>query len=490
MQELIFKNYLKSVFLLVTGIIIASMASILGSFNIAVPQVFTLVLTPVDIPLPLLILGTLAAFLGCCFIFYPKATMGQTLQIAITGVLFNAIIITGSYLLSGYLNAPQITVKPEFIMNFSLLIPGAGFIFSLLTLFSGVKLQKIEDIEPEQTPEQAPVEQTEPETPAGESFESHTPQEIHKIAPKQEETGDKETLEPLEPLELNDSPEVKSENDFIPTDIRLVQTSHSKETEQKGRIGAIGKLLVNNKNIEGLIESEELLNSKTNVITTVSGQKIYGKLDDLKREFSCIREMALVDSGGFILANNFEDKQRVQIAGALVAGAYHTIQNYLTQLSLDFPVRIFFETENANSFIIKTRDEVLFSIWNKEFQQVEYGPMAEILEEKDFSGIDIIPYADLIKVENFAVSDSEGALVNSFGDAESSKVFAAVSSAVFENLKVFLMNISLLNLSKIAVFTPQKTITIIKPRDKIVAFLTDSEDYPKVSEELLAMEEI
>jgi len=488
MQELIFKNHLKVLFIILAGLIASSAVTHAGMSN-------------VDVPLPLLILGTLAAFLASCFVFFSKATTGQTLQITLTGILLNSAAITGSHFLNTLSGMPDIILKPAFILNIDPLVVATGFVFSIIALCVGLK---IEDPAKKQPPEQPPeaMEETDPspqtsEIPPAQEPGQQTPAETEELflaekPPLQEMAEIPEGLAPLESMELNDNiePETKSQTDYIPINIRLVQAVAQKDTEQRGKIGSIGKLLISNKNLDNLIESEEMLDSETTVITTVSGQKIYEKFNEIKSEFSCIKEMALIDEGGFIIANNFEDKQRVQIAGALVAGAYHTLQNYLSQISLAMPVRIFFETENTNSFIVKTREEILFSVWEKDFKQVEYGPMKEIIEADDFENLDIIPYADLIKVEQFAVSDSVGTLVNSMGEVADSQLFAAVSSAIFENIKVFLMNIKMFNLSRIVVFTPKKTITIVKPEDKIVSFLTDAEEYPNVSEELLKMEAI
>ena len=479
MQELTFKNYFIALSLIISGIVASAAITTIGDISI-------------DAPIPLLILGSFAAFLVCCFIFYPKATTGQTVQISILGILFNALILLGVHFFNNYLDFFTISLKPQFVLNLNPLILGAGFIFSLVTLRVMTRIEEVQ--EEEQIKEQPGASYA-----AEPAKIPQTPLKIHSIQASKnnhQEPENTESLDALEPMELDDQVTIEQDDknkNFIPTNIRLIQNSSSKDTEQKGRIGSIGKLLVNNKDIENLIESEEILSTKTNVITTISGQKIYEKLNELKSEFSCIQEMALIDSGGFILANNFEDKQRVQIAGALISGAYFTLQNYFSQLELNFPVRIFFETDKNKSFIAKTRDELLFSIWSKEnqdLQHIEYGPMTEIMDAEDFSELDITPYADLIKIEAFAVSDIEGMLINSFGDTEKSQLFAAISSAVFENLKVFLMNLRLFNLKKIVVFTPQKTITILKTQDKIVSILTDAQEYPKVAEELLKIEEL
>ena len=545
MYELNFKNYFKSLLLLVVGIAISSGISFLR-------------IAPVEIPVPVYILGILTGFLILSFIFYSKASIGQTLQIAIIGILINAVCLAGGYFLNEYYQLPQIILKPDFILLLNPAIIGISFLFSLFALCVGVKLEKIEeesfeDTNPEEIneekegisenttiakqehsqdtevvkfkfseknncvekPESMISDKNEQRSKSPATYEEIYPQnseyitEVEEIFLENMTSGENLLEEEKIIMDNNEEMELKEKNilldrqnevnseamDFIPTDIRLSETLTSRETESKGRIGAIGKLLVNNRNIENVIEAGEIaeegpLNNKINIITSVSGEQIYKKFSELKNEFVGIKEVALVDQGGFILANDFKDKQRVQLAGALVAGTYHTLQNYLAQLSLSFPVRIFFETANANSFIVKTRDAILFSTWDKEFKHIEYGPVNEILEAEDFSQIDITPYADLMRIENFTVTDFKGNIINSFGNPEISQPFAAVSSAIFENLKVFLMNIQLMNLSKIVVFTPHKVMTIIKMQDKIIALLTNLEDFPKIKEELLKMEKI
>ena len=496
--------------------------------------------------MPVYILGALTAFLIMSFIFYPKANLGQTLQIAILGILINAVNFTGSYYAGQYFKLSAITLNPEFILYLNPVIIGTSLLFSILALCAFVKIMEVQVISVEkqgivEIQKEEPTENTEisentvvveEEKPVNigevysstESVESVQESSSHEIeatpctyaelfpeSHKQEEKPQEEDFSEYLAGDDLEEREIRSDEDecvllieekpastknieFIPTNIRLSDTQTTRKTESKGQVASIGKLLVNDKKIENVIESNEsleegILDSRTNVITTISGEKIYEKFSEMKDKFDCIREIALIDKGGFTLANDFEDKQRAQIAGALIAGVYHTLQNYVAQLSLDFPVRIFFETAGANSFIVKTADEVLFSTWEKEFKHVDYGALEEIFAIEDFSLVDMTPYTDLMKIENMAVADIEGNLVNSL-EAENSEQFAAVTSAIFENLKVFLMNIQLVKLSKIVIFTPKNVLTIAKDNDKIVSILTDSEDCPKISEDLLKMEEI
>lgn len=552
MCELNFKNYWKTCFLMLISIAALSGISLVD-------------VVPVEIPVPVYILGILTGFLILSFVLYSKATIGQTLQISIAGILVNAVFITGIYFISSYSDLPEIMLKSEFVLSISPLLIAGSFVFSIIITCTALKLEEKsfyyteeiteqknseeENKNNEEITENIPLVENEDlnhteivklEISAKPEEQGQKKEEIETITHKQKTPSTYEELYPdgnsyVKPSEVQEEEidfeqvpendlksteeslgEIKEElpadeeifcpansgdnghsedMDFIPTNIRLSETSTSRETESKGRIASIGKLLVNNRDIENLIETNEaveesVLNSRTNVISSISGEKIYNKFSEMKKEFVYIKEVALIDKGGFTLANDFEDKQKAQMTGALISGAYHTLQNYLTQIGLAFPVRIFFETADTNSFIVKTRDEILFSTWDKEFKHVEYGPLNEIIEAEDFSEVDITPFIDLINIEDFIVSDIDGNIVISLKNAEDSQKFAAVSSAVFENLKVFLMNIQLLKLSKIVIFTPKKTMTVAKTQDKIISFLTPQEQYPKISEDLLKIEEI
>ncbi len=538
MYKLIFRKPLRGFFLFLLLTVCLS-----GLSLIKMPSV--------EIPLPVYILGSLSVFLVLSFVIYSKASIAQTLQISLSGVFITAVSLTCIYFADSYLNLSEIVLKPDFVICTHPLLAGGSPILSFIVIIFSAKLQEIKTkqalpdkteentTEPDNPPSPAATDnspapnregfsemetvkfdftqkqdekkfESNEQTPAG-SYEELYPEKSSYTKEEKEEVPDFEEIpqnnlrESENTLLAEDTagiiPETGEQEkypdniEFIPTNIRLMETSAVKETEAKGRIASIGKLLMNNREIENLIETNEsveesVINTRTNVISSISGEKIYNKFSDIKKRFEHIKEVALIDKGGFILANDFEDKQKAQMTGALVSGAYHTLQNYVAQLALAVPVRIFFETANTNSLIVKTKDEILFSTWDKEFKHIEYGPVNELIESKDFSEAGIKFFADLIKIDELIVVDIEGNIVSSLGTSADPEKFAAVSLAIFENLKVFLMNVQLVKLSKIIVFTPEKVLTIAKTNDKIVSFLNPQGEYPKISEELLKMEEI
>ena len=536
MQELKFRNFIPSLFAFVAAIAVSAGSSYIN-------------ISPFGLPVPLLIIGLFTGYLVLTFISYPKATTVQIIQLSITGVFVNSIVFIVAVCGIKYFNLAPISLDADFVMLINPLTPALSFLFSFIALISFVRFED-KPAESPKIPNQKEknvkkiVEDTQPETisfdgnkisePAKENngilnkiaknieekpvslYEELYPQtknETQYTQKQQEqeiflETSDKLVeLESLPLLDFEEKSQVNKTNsnppqtdddeyfNFIPTDIRLIETSISKDNQSKGKIASIGKLLVNNRDIEGVIESgaansEGNIEGKTNIVSSVSGEHIYEKFNKLKQEFEHIREIALIDKGGFILASNYEDKMKIHITGALIAGAYHTLQNYLTQISFKHPQKIFFETENSNNFILKTNDEFLFSIWDKEFKHVDYTVLEGFIEGEAISEADLTPLIELNQIKNFAASDGTGRLVKSIDNTENSEKLAIISSALFENLKVFLLNIQLLKLSRITIFNDEEVITIQKFNDEIATFITPVDGLVKISDNFLKMDEI
>ncbi len=513
MLELKFKNVIPSLLVFIAGVIAA-----FGSAYINVSLI--------NIPIPLIITGLFAVCLVLNFISYSKASTSQIIQLTITGFFINiAILIAAIYALN-YFGIVNSTVDSDFIIFINPLILLTSSVVGFITLISTARLEEKDSVHEQSQTEKlvhvdAKPSNEEPETISfSENKITETPVEEKRIVlekipelpgensaldykdlfPKTEieqkeefieleklpEINLNEDFEPNNKPEKNTEPTEEEYFDFIPTDIRLVESPVSKDNETKGKIGSIGKLLVNNRDIEDFIESatESGTEGKTSVVSSVSGEQIYEKFSRLKQEFTHIKEIALIDKGGFIIAGNFADERAIHIAGALVAGIYHTLQNYLAQLSFKQPQKIFFETENSNSFIIKTGDEFLFSNWDKEFKHVECD-LPENLAE-----IDLTPFVDLAQIKRFAAFDESGKLTGTTNNSSENEKLAIISSALFENLKVFLMNIQLIKLSKITVFSTEEILTIQKLDSGFISFLTPIDGMVKISDNFAKMEQI
>jgi len=532
MLELKFRNMPYVLFTVIAGILTAY-----GLSFVSISQI--------DIPIPLLITGIFAISLIINLITYAKATTAQLIQLTIAVFFANTSIFAAVLYILQFLKHSPFSIDSNFIISANPLILASSLIFGHIAIINCAKLE-------EHTENQKQTEQTnhkkmvseseedkavplsegkeekiiqteikkevtdfrifdkkpEPKTeePAVLKYEELYPQAKTEQKPpveakqeevfielenlpsmdlKQEFISEEKQEKKQNKLEKETSPE-EEYFDFIPTDIRLVEAPVNKDKETKGKIASIGKLLVNNRDIEGVIESaaERGNEGKTDIFSSNSGEEIYEKFSKLKQEFASIKELALINKGGFTLANNFEDEKTANIAGALIAGIYHTLQNYISQISFKEPLKIFFETENCNSLIIKTADEFLFSNWDKDFKHIE----SDLPE--NFYESNIAPYIELGQIINFARFDEAGSLIPAGTEIPNSNKLAAISSALFENIKVFLMNLNLSKLNQITVFSDEEILVIKKVDNETISYTAPIDGLIKLSENFAKIDQL
>lgn len=543
MQELKFKNFFSSLIVIIIATVLSA-----GISYINIP-VFTL-------PIPLLITGLFTGFLVLNFVSYPKATTLQTVQLTLTGVLINGLILTSAIFGINYFKIASFSLNSDFIMLINPLVIVISFLFGFITLISLIKFEDKADIVPIKPEKQneEPEEITEKSTPEviafnvreaentsipitpaeeilnnvsekGESSKtlyeelySDAKQEIknnNKPLPDENECFISE--ETLPSIDFEDTPKEKStvesvsesaeENyDFIPIDIRLVEAPVSKVGESKGKIASIGKLLLNNRDVESVIESGEMIaeqagaESKTSIVSSDAGEHTEELFNRINAKHPEIKELSLIDKGGFILASRTESEEnealpenramKMNITGALIAGVYNTLQNYLAQLSFDVPEKIFFETENTNCLIIKTEDDkLLFLTGGKEFSPVDFGILKDFIKNEEISGTDFTPLVDSGQIMNYAISDDSGQIVKSSDNTEQTQSQGIISAAFFENIKVFLINIQLIKLTGITIFNSKEVLTVQKFNDEKASFKTLSDGSIKISDDFINRDE-
>ncbi|MFH0703106.1 MAG: hypothetical protein V2B14_06185 [bacterium] len=297
----------------------------------------------------------------------------------------------------------------------------------------------------------------------------------------------------LKSQEPND-PQQDGQYQFIPENIRLVENPMPKEVESKGKIAAIGKLLVNKRDLENIIEVNALMQhigggtTGTRIITMISGEKTNEKFEKIKTDYPQVKDLVLLDKGGFVIASVIGDEHKEQTIGAIASGAFHTIQNYLIQLDITNPLKIFFETEDNIYSLIKMDDNILFSSCNKEFEPVDYILIKNILNQENISNHDLSVIRNIKGMIESVITDKEGKLAGSFNGKNPVKS-ASILSAIFENLKVFINHIQPSKLNKITTFTNDKVLVIKKYNDKIAGFLLITEGTIKYSDKIAKIEE-
>ncbi|MDD3014851.1 MAG: hypothetical protein PHC34_14205, partial [Candidatus Gastranaerophilales bacterium] len=281
----------------------------------------------------------------------------------------------------------------------------------------------------------------------------------------------------------------------IPDNIRLSDNQRINKTESKGMISSIGKLLINNRDIENIIETNELMqqigcsSDDIDIVTMTSGIKIYEKFNRIMVEYTQIKDLTLSNKAGFTIASIIKDSRRSETIGAIASGAFLVLKNYLERLEICNLQKVFFEADDAVYSLFKIDDFILFFISEENFEPINYTLVKEILAQNNISNQDLSVIKNIKGIIESAITDKEGMLIGSI-NSENPKKLASLSSAIFENLKVFITNIQPAKLNKIVVFADDKVLTIRKYNDKIAGLITSSDGPVKLSDQITEIEEL
>jgi predicted regulator of Ras-like GTPase activity (Roadblock/LC7/MglB family) len=283
--------------------------------------------------------------------------------------------------------------------------------------------------------------------------------------------------------------------DDIPDDIRLVSSQKKKNIETTGVISSIGKLLINNRDIEHIIETNELMqqigcnNEEIDVVTMAMGIKIYDKFNKIMVEYTQVKDLTLSNKAGFMIASIIKDSRRAETIGAIASSAFVVLNNYLQRLELTNLKKVFFEAEDTIYTIFKVEDFVLFFASEKTFTPVNYGLLQEIIDQNNLMDQDMSVIKNIKGLIESVTTDKKGMLIGSL-NSQNPKILASISSAIFENLKIFIANVEPVELKKITIFTDDKVLTIKKYEDKIAALISDDKGPIKLSDVIVEIEEL
>ena len=160
-------------------------------------------------------------------------------------------------------------------------------------------------------------------------------------------------LEQEEPLAVD-------ENYTVP---ELAQDPSSKDSKSGGKITTIGRLLVDKRDIENIIDTNEQLQhisadaTTTKILSQSEGDLINAKLSAIK-DLSNVKGCVVVSESGFIQASNLEDLQKEQIIGALASGTYGIISNTIKKVGFKSPKEITLETNEGQLILLKALNNI------------------------------------------------------------------------------------------------------------------------------------
>ncbi|EKE04152.1 MAG: hypothetical protein ACD_20C00100G0001 [uncultured bacterium] len=282
---------------------------------------------------------------------------------------------------------------------------------------------------------------------------------------------------------------------YIPENIRLIEKSTAKKAaDTAGQISSIGKLLVNQKDIENIIELNESSYSEndsdnSNIIPKELGEKLKESLSQIQKAFPEIKNSTISNKAGFTIASLINNTSTEQTVGALASGAFMALQNYLSRLSVGQTTKIFFETETNIHILTKIENLIFYFNCSKQFEPVIYSLLRDTIDQNVFSNQDLSVIKNVKGIIEAAITDKDGNLTGSI-NSENPQKLASISSAIFENLKVFISNIEPAKLSKMIIFSNEKILTIKKYNDAIASLITTIEGPITLSEKITKIEEL
>lgn len=288
----------------------------------------------------------------------------------------------------------------------------------------------------------------------------------------QEDTAHKSTAEKPAQSENN-------YNNFAAKDRIINATTRKSVDENKGKIASIGKLLINTRDIENLIQmnenSEDIISKSENtqVVSFDLGLKIYEKFNKILVDYRQIKNLSFIDKNGAVIASTYRDNHQRKLAGAIVSCVYGIAQNYFEQLGITNFSKIIFETESSTDCLFEVDGKILYLDANKDFESVNFNHMSDILNQSIISNQDFSAVKNKKGIIEALITSEDGSLLGHF-NSENPEQYAKVLSAVFENLKYFITSLHSYNLDKISLFTDNRVIIIRKYTDKIAVFVQES----------------
>lgn len=268
---------------------------------------------------------------------------------------------------------------------------------------------------------------------------------------------------------------------FIPDNIRLVDDLEKKPSPlvDEGIISSIGKLLINQRDVENIIEIKSVINQVgqdsdgSNVVTKLLGEQLLTKLQKISDVYFLIKDLTLANKAGFVIASLIEDSKRQYTIGALASGGFLTLQNYLLRIGVKNPEKIFFVMENSVNSLFKVDNFIFYFSCDKDFKLFEYNDLEVFMRSESVNNIEL----DKLKNANYNIDAVTSTLNGDFMYSLNAKneAYSSIFSAIFENLKIFIKNIQNEKLSEIVIFSDNKIITLKKYDETILSFITDKD---------------
>jgi predicted regulator of Ras-like GTPase activity (Roadblock/LC7/MglB family) len=305
------------------------------------------------------------------------------------------------------------------------------------------------------------------------TFEQTQPSDTEeKPAPElvESEETEKPSLEDIPPAEPQKAPDQKITDDdgqeIMP---KLTESPRSKDLDAGGKITAIGKLLVDHRDIENIIETNALMQSvgaeatTTNIISAIAGGKTNEKLSAIT-ELEGIQSVVVVNEAGFIKASTLGDIHKEQVIGAMASGTFGIINKTMNKLKFNSVKDVSFESETGTITLNKTLADIVAVFVEPSARLYNLSEINDLLSTAaELSHGDIVSsFSSFNGILGVVIASAAGDLLAGkiVDDAKNPAEIAAILPAFYSNLGVFIKNMDQGSLRKAIIATNSEMLLL------------------------------
>lgn len=242
----------------------------------------------------------------------------------------------------------------------------------------------------------------------------------------------------------------------------------SKYNAKMKHISAIGKILLNQRDLEQIIEANALMqnysdeSSKLNLIYAIDGDELNEMLNNIKQDNN-IEDLCIVDLTGTLKAHNIQPGTDAYTVSSVSSLAFQVIENYIKQLWNINIESVFIQTNSKNVSISKIDKNIIYISGNKTYGNISNHEHQSHLTTKDANEIIKDPKFDFA-----CIADLNGSLISTTDtNIENS---SEIIVALFENIKTFVQSLKMESMQSIHIYTQDRVVIIEQSNDKITLF--------------------
>jgi predicted regulator of Ras-like GTPase activity (Roadblock/LC7/MglB family) len=254
------------------------------------------------------------------------------------------------------------------------------------------------------------------------------------------------------------------------------------------KISSVGKLLINHRDLENIIETNALLqhfsgsSSVSGLISAQEGETLKKSVESLMSESSFIKDIFIMSASGFPVYSTSLNNRSLQAYCALFSSAFAIIEDHFSKIIASGIVSMVVETDETSVLITKSNGRYAAFLAASEALPVNYAGIRDILSNSPILGDNLNDVKTEKILDDIVITDKKGKTLNSAGIENAEKI-SFLSVIVLDNLNSLLKDILSGKIKKIFVFTLNKVIIFRELNDRIVTLTLKTGSTVKLSEQ-------